>query len=333
MNYFQKFTWIIFLISMFGCNLFKSIDHPSTDAQYRSAAEACLDQGDIQCAESNLAKLSSNEQDVKLSLTAYLGMMEVGVTPATLMKSLYDALVKNDKSTNISNLRSQTPSPFEALNITPYATSAACTLAQKNSYGALITAVTKLINTPTTAQRVTLFENTVSNGYQISSPSLNAYVRFLSLVTFTAHLLAEDQAHPHQFNQTDLVQNADGCTNAISNNGNITTNLTNNDCAKPTHSELTRGSTISTSFSNLTSADFNTNPTMYMIAKSVDELSHSITDLGSELFDVSNLSNTLSVLSTKFGTETMPINICGNADGDCPAFRAALLNSSIGDCE
>jgi hypothetical protein len=329
-NYFQKFTWIIFLISMFGCNVFKSIDHPSTDAQYRSAAEACLDQGDIQCAESNLAKLSSNEQDVKLSLTAYLGMMEVGVTPATLMKSLYDALVKNDKSTNVKTLRSQPSYPFETLNITPFATSAACTKAQQNSYGILITAVTKLINTPTQAQRVTLFENTVSNGYQISSSSLNAYVRFLSLITFTAHLLAEGQKDPHQFKQSDLVASPSDCV------GNLDNPLGN--CGQPDinlnpNSNLTRGEIINTSFRNLTSADFNTAPTMYMIAKSVDELSTSISDLDLEEFDVRLLSTTMKVLATQFGTQQFANFGCATPNGDCPAFRAALLNSSIGDCE
>ena len=314
---------------MFGCNVFKSIDHPSTDAQYRSAAEACLDQGDIQCAESNLAKLSSNEQDVKLSLTAYLGMMEVGVTPATLMKSLYDVLVKNDKSTNINTLRSQPSSPLDALNLTPYVVSAGCTLAQKNSYGTLITAVTKLINTPTQAQRVTLFENTVSNGYQISSPSLNAYVRFLSLLTFTAHLLAENQAHPHQFKQSDLVTDPNQCAQAINGNTSITTHNAGLGLGCGKTDKLIRGN----NFSSLTSTDLNQPPTMFMIAKSVDELANAITTLGTLAFDVSTLNNTLSTLSTNFGTTQITGFTCGDPAGDCSPFRSALLGSSIGDCE
>jgi hypothetical protein len=55
------------LLSLTACNLYGGIDKPSGDAQHLSAARACLDNGDYDCAQTNYQALSSNENDVKIS--------------------------------------------------------------------------------------------------------------------------------------------------------------------------------------------------------------------------------------------------------------------------
>lgn len=327
MSYFQKLCGIIILIPLLGCNIFKSIDHPSTDAQYRAAAEACMDQGDIQCARDNLSKLSANEQDINLSLTAYTGMMEVGVTPATLMRSLYNTIAKDSSSSNLQNSLSEKDSLFYSLSFSPALTSNSveCQKAREHNYGALITAVAKLIATPTQAQRLTLFNNTVANGFKISSPSLNAYVRFLSLVTFSAQLLAEEQTTPFQLKQSDLVSNPKACIDRIGVDGGLI------NCENAT--SIMKTGTQLPSFRTLTAQNFNNPLTMYMIASSVDELNQALEDLNTSGLNAISLKGSLSLLSTKFGPDILTQFGGCLETSDCSPFRAALIDSSIGDCE
>lgn len=57
-------------------NVFDPIDSPNNDAQYLSAARACLDDGDLKCARENYAKLTNGLADVRDTELAYAILKE-----------------------------------------------------------------------------------------------------------------------------------------------------------------------------------------------------------------------------------------------------------------
>jgi hypothetical protein len=61
----------LMLGSQIGCNVFDPIDSPSGDEQVLSAARACLDNGEYQCALDNYAKLSSAQDATRYTEEAF----------------------------------------------------------------------------------------------------------------------------------------------------------------------------------------------------------------------------------------------------------------------
>jgi len=59
-----------------GCNLYSGVDKPKGDPQLLSAARACLDRGDYECAKEYYNQLSDGENDTKLSELAFTEMAE-----------------------------------------------------------------------------------------------------------------------------------------------------------------------------------------------------------------------------------------------------------------
>jgi len=59
-----------------ACNLYSSVDKPKGDPQLLSAARACLDRGDYECAKEYYNQLSDSENDTKLSELAFTEMAE-----------------------------------------------------------------------------------------------------------------------------------------------------------------------------------------------------------------------------------------------------------------
>ena len=70
-----------------GCNVFSLIDKPSGDVQILSAARACFDSGDFECARGYYAQLSSEFNDIKASEEAFLILAENGATMAAFMET------------------------------------------------------------------------------------------------------------------------------------------------------------------------------------------------------------------------------------------------------
>ncbi|MCM2277216.1 MAG: hypothetical protein NDJ89_04015 [Oligoflexia bacterium] len=62
-----------------GCNVFKSFDSPDGDAQLLSAARACFDRGDLECAKTHYQNLSADSADFSASEQAYITLQEQGM--------------------------------------------------------------------------------------------------------------------------------------------------------------------------------------------------------------------------------------------------------------
>ena len=78
---------ILFIFSFqLGCNTFEFMDSPGDDAQYLSAARACLDGGDIQCAIDNYQKLSNDQADIKASELVFVTMESAGLGMSAIME-------------------------------------------------------------------------------------------------------------------------------------------------------------------------------------------------------------------------------------------------------
>jgi hypothetical protein len=89
----KTFLWIApLLFSLTACNLYSSMDKPSSDPQRLSAARACLDRADYVCAREQYTALSTNYNDVKLSELALTTMAENQVFS---IRDLIDTLGSN----------------------------------------------------------------------------------------------------------------------------------------------------------------------------------------------------------------------------------------------
>ncbi|MBU6375972.1 MAG: hypothetical protein KGQ59_08260 [Bdellovibrionales bacterium] len=75
------------LATLSGCNAFSLIDNPGGDEQYLSAARACFDQGDFDCARENYAKLSGNYAETRAAEEAFLLLTENGASMGVFMET------------------------------------------------------------------------------------------------------------------------------------------------------------------------------------------------------------------------------------------------------
>lgn len=81
MNRFKR--WGLIFSSAFitlSCNVFDPIDSPTNDEQMLSAARACFDEGDIECARAWYQKLANTYEDIRQSELAFTTLHEAGVT-------------------------------------------------------------------------------------------------------------------------------------------------------------------------------------------------------------------------------------------------------------
>jgi hypothetical protein len=70
-----------------GCNVFSVVDKPSGDEQALSAARACLDDGDFECARKYYAELSNEYADIRESEEAFMILAENGATMGAFMET------------------------------------------------------------------------------------------------------------------------------------------------------------------------------------------------------------------------------------------------------
>ena len=79
---------VLFLGLLAGCfNVFSPLDHPSGDIQLISAARACFDRGDLQCAMDNYQKLSPNSLEIQMSEEAFVTLDQNGAGMSSFMQS------------------------------------------------------------------------------------------------------------------------------------------------------------------------------------------------------------------------------------------------------
>ena len=70
-----------------SCNLTEKIDNPRGDAQILSAARACLDLGDYECAFKYYSKLSNDVGEVKGTEIAFATLDKIGLGLGAFLKS------------------------------------------------------------------------------------------------------------------------------------------------------------------------------------------------------------------------------------------------------
>jgi hypothetical protein len=180
----SQLRFILFLLfglaltlSATGCNFFGGIDHPSGDNQLISAALACLDQGDFQCAITDFQGLSGASSDIEQSGLAYAEMDQAGANMGA-----FGGAFGNGK--NIS-------------------------------FGPALTSMANSILASGAGQsaRLAIFTAFSHQTAITDNPHLQALVQFLGAISFAAEILAEAAQieGTSQLLKTDLVTNP-GCT-------------------------------------------------------------------------------------------------------------------------
>lgn len=157
-----------------GCNLTGFMDNPSNDDQYLSAARACLDKGDFQCALDNYGKVSGAETDVANSEIAMTQLDEQGADMAAFMNFVAD-------------LGDQTP----GYAITKFAE--------------------RLVPNAGLAKREAIW-NAFNMRSQINTPDLANFVEFAGGLSLAGELLAEGaDSTTAILSQSDLANNPSTC--------------------------------------------------------------------------------------------------------------------------
>lgn len=79
---------VLLVISCTSClNLFEAVDDPSGDPQILSAARACFDQGDLECALDYYKRLSADYKDIRNSEEAFAILDRAGIQMSTFMEA------------------------------------------------------------------------------------------------------------------------------------------------------------------------------------------------------------------------------------------------------
>ncbi|MBL7716653.1 MAG: hypothetical protein JNL01_14405 [Bdellovibrionales bacterium] len=188
-----------------SCNIFAPFDAPSGDEQYLSAARACFDVGDYDCARDYYAKLTGTSyQDIRISETAFTIFDEEGADIGAVMGG---SITGGD-------------------------------------YGKTFTVIAnRMMNKgsgPTEARRLKIF-NAFRTAKDISSTQLQGLVRFMGAAALAAELLGEDALNLGQtaVSQSTLVDTPASCTSA----GNACAGALDASCLK-TGTILVVGATI-----------------------------------------------------------------------------------------
>lgn len=161
------------------CNLFAPFDSPSGDAQLLSAARACFDRGDMDCAREYYAQVSGNERDAALAEQAFAVLDGQGATMAAFIQAFADS---NDtggiKLTKLANSLTENAGPLK---------------------------------------RAAIFKAFKTHA-QIENQELAGLVQFITSISLAAEILAEtadETGLTNEVEPSDIVQDAAGCLGAI----------------------------------------------------------------------------------------------------------------------
>jgi len=159
-------------LALTACNVFDPIDSPTTDNQLISVARACFNRGDVECAQANYEKLSTNAADIKNSEEAMVALQAVNAG----MSSFIAAFGQNNITTGKA--------------ITSIANSIGSNASQANRV-ALLAAY----------QKADL----------VGEVHLKGLARFVTALGVAAEMLAEASATKGNLLATDIATNATGC--------------------------------------------------------------------------------------------------------------------------
>jgi hypothetical protein len=162
-------TLSIALMSVSSCNVFSPLDKPGSDPQYLSAARACFDKGDFNCAKENYSKLSSSYADTVASEEGFITLDEQGASMGAIME-----FVGN--------------------------------LTEKGTGQALTIFANRLTSGAGLEKRVALWKvySDAVNG-SISNPDLKNFVIFVSSLSLAAEILAEGSEGTSEVPYTYIV--------------------------------------------------------------------------------------------------------------------------------
>ncbi|MDR3606779.1 MAG: hypothetical protein P4M08_05275 [Oligoflexia bacterium] len=185
----KRSTWAIALfcvtalttITVTSCNIF-SYSKPSGDAQILSAARACFDDGDLNCAINYYKQLSSAEADTAISEEAFAALDQQGASMAIFMQFVGD--IANGSGNNAVG---QAMSNFaQRLGASPNPTAGE-------------------------SKRVAIWNAFNSFNQITNNTNLSQFVRFVGALSLVGEILSEAQGTGSQLLQSDLVQNAQSC--------------------------------------------------------------------------------------------------------------------------
>jgi hypothetical protein len=187
---FQNLFAVLVLLSCSSCiNLFGFADQPGDDAQYLSAARACFDQGDLECARKYYNLLSSAYADQRQSGLAYTILDENGAGMGEFLK----AFAKGEGAGGLNKLANAL-APHAGLNLRL----------------ALFSA----------------FQKVSANGEDlIADINIRGLTRFVTAVAVAAEILAEATDTDGLLQKTDIASGgAATCSNTACAGGNAACN-------------------------------------------------------------------------------------------------------------
>lgn len=162
-----------------GCpNVLSVVDSPDGDAQLLSAARACFDEGDLECARNHYNQLSRDYEDIQKSELAYAILDENGAG----MSAFIAAFGKGNGGDGLTKLA--------------------------NAIAAKGANATRRLNLLSAYQKAE-----TSAGNQISDQNIRGLVRFISGIAIAAEILAETvNANGNTtLDASDLVASVSGC--------------------------------------------------------------------------------------------------------------------------
>ena len=171
----KKLFFLILLLSFtqISCNVFSSLDSPSSDEQKLSAARACFDEGDIECALDLYEELASDFNDIRHTEDAFAKLEKAGVGMRSFMTAFGGGGNAGKSITRLVNL---------------------------------------LISDASESKRLAI-HGAFSKVHKISDPFLRGLVRFVSSAALIAELLAETASLQGSYELTtaDLANDASTC--------------------------------------------------------------------------------------------------------------------------
>lgn len=90
MNKYKIAVLSLAAFTIMGCNIFDPFDTPTSDEQLLSAARACFDKGDFECARELYAKLSADYADVGRMEEMFLQLDQAGIGMKEFMAAFGD---------------------------------------------------------------------------------------------------------------------------------------------------------------------------------------------------------------------------------------------------
>jgi hypothetical protein len=229
-------------LGTWGCNVF-SFAGPSGDDQLLSAARACLDNGDFQCATSYYEQLSSADADIATSEMAFEIFDQQGAGMSNFTQFVGD-------------LAQDSSAVGKAI------TNFAERLQANGTYGE--------------SSRVAIWTAFDTYNNITDNSSLAQFVRFVGSFALVGEMLAETQGTDSELHQSDLVLNATSCLST-----GLSGCATNAACG--TGSSLLSSTATSTQIDGTNAAaPTETHPSADHLNDALDSVVESLTTLGAQ---------------------------------------------------